>query len=465
VLIVCELSNIPVAWGDVLVVPALAVSERYDSNVFLTPKINGVQREDIVTSVTPSISALHRGDYAQTTVQLSGVGERYVNNPGLSYIGGGGGIASNLNRLVQRYNPRLTLTVTDSAFYTPQAPAFASATFGEDTSVFGRGLQIVRVNTFSNTAAVNGTYAITPTTVVQLGYTNSIIRFGRTAIDTGGTGLIDTDSHGVTSSIRQQVSVRDALGFTYAYQRIVFKGDQSGALSDGYQSHGGSLSWSRTWIPELRSTTFAGAMLIVQGSNTLSTTSGASSQAPGNLVIYQGGAALMWTDLVQVAPGMAGATSMPGIAVGGFGSTGGMGGQTGLSAFGTGARTLGILNYTAGVYPSYFSVGTPLLSHVVSGTFTRRIGSSWALSTVGDYARDETLPGSSNASQRDVSITSYGGSLSLSYLISPGLVASLSGDYHKFDGQGLALGGALSGAALNFDRKVAMISLTKVWLP
>ncbi|TKB69547.1 MAG: hypothetical protein E8D47_00490 [Nitrospira sp.] len=132
--------------------------------------------------------------------------------------------------------------------------------------------------------------------------------------------------------------------------------------------------------------------------------------------------------------------------------------------FATGARTTALLSYSAGVYPSYFSAGVPLISHVVTATGNRRLASSWAMAASTDYARNDAIGGGSGAGSA-LSYQAYGGNLSLTYLVTGGMFLSLTGDYHKFEGQGLALGGALSGAQVSVDRFLGMISLTKVWLP
>ena len=145
-----------------------------------------------------------------------------------------------------------------------------------------------------------------------------------------------------------------------------------------------------------------------------------------------------------------------------MGGTGGMMG--GGAIFGTGARTTAVLSYSAGVYPSYFAAGVPLLSHVVTATGSRRLGQSWAVTTSADYGRNDSLASGVGAGS-SVSFQSYGGNVSLAYVITTGMFVSVTGDYHRFEGEGLALSGALTGAQVAVDRYLGMISLTKVWLP
>lgn len=451
------------AYGDTFIIPLVTVGTRYDSNVFLIPKTNGFKREDIVSTIVPQINVLNRGDLVQTSMQIAGIGEKYENNPGLDYFGGSGRLALNLDRLVQRYTPNLTLTISDGAFYTPNAPAFSTPAFGEDPSALGRGIQVVRVNTFSNSAAIVGTYRFTPATTFRVGYNNQMIRFGHSYVDTGGRGLVDTNTHTLNAGPFIQVNVSDTIGVYYTWQRVKFLGGQAAGLQDDYEAHGGNLSWQRIWIPEFRTNTFAGATVITSGGGAGGSGS-SGSQSPNNLVVYTGGFSAFWSDLVPTTVpqnpliGAAGGS-------GGFGQGGSAGAMMGgASIFGTGARTTAVFSYSAGVYPGYYGAGVPLLSHVVTTTGTRRLGQSWAVVVSGDYARNDSLISGSGEGS-NISFQAYGGRSSLTYMVMTGLFVSLTGDYHKFEGEGLALGGALSGAQVAVDRYVGMISLTKMWLP
>lgn len=127
----------------------------------------------------------------------------------------------------------------------------------------------------------------------------------------------------------------------------------------------------------------------------------------------------------------------------------------------SGASKVYSLNYTAGVFPSYFAGGVPLISHLVSASMFKRIGSFWGISAGADYAKNESL--SKQGAAGDIGFQSYGGNMSVSYFVTPTMFGSFTGDYHKFEGQGLGLAGALIGGSTSFDRYVAMISLTKLW--
>jgi hypothetical protein len=89
------------------------------------------------------------------------------------------------------------------------------------------------------------------------------------------------------------------------------------------------------------------------------------------------------------------------------------------------------------------------------------MGSSWAVTLGVDYAKSQSL--SRQAGGQDLQFQSYGGNASVGFFLAPTVIASITGDYHKFEGQGFALGGLIAGGTTDFDRKVVVISLTKIW--
>lgn len=449
------------AKGETLIVPVVTISERYDSNVFNAPKIAGINREDWVSTATPQLNFIHRGTAAQTILQLNGIGERYVNNPGLNYFGGGANLAMNLNRLVQEYNPRLSLTLSNGTFYTPQAPAFGPPNPDVEPNVFARGIQIVRVNTFSNASSATATYLLSPMTSIRVSYTYSMLRFGHSFVNIGDVGLIDTNTQSINAGPQFPVTAQDSLSINYLYQRTDFVRGQLPGFPSSYETHGGTVSWIRKWNRELQSNLFIGLTTLDQGAAVVSSGVGSGPQAStSTLMVYTGGATVTFTDSSQPAGG--GPTGSGPGALSGFGGAGGfsMPGGNAISMM-SGANKMVVLNYSTGVFPSFYAGGVPLISHLVSGSIFQRIGRSWGVTAGGDYAKSESLSKQTNAT--DLGFQSYGGNASLSFFLSPTIFASVTGDYHKFDGQGFALSGILAGGTTTLDRYMGMISLTKVW--
>lgn len=455
------------AMADTLFVPALSLSGRYDSNIFSTPKLPGLRRDDWVSTVTPQLNVVHQGNLAQGSLQLTGVGEQYLHNHALNYFGGGANVNLILNRLVQRYSPRVSLNVTNSTIYTPQAPTFAAPNIDGDPNLLLRGIPIARVDTFLNASSANFTYAFDRFSSIRASYSYSMIRFGQPAVDAPNSGVVNTNAHSVSIGPQFQVSSRDTVFMNYVYQKTQFVGGQLPGFPSSFESHGGTMGWSRTWSPELRSSVVAGVASVEEGTAVNDFGGASASQGGGALLTYTAGATLVYSETL-VGAAAAGGPALGGLAVGGIGAIGGLSGSGGAGIPGGGAMAmLGgsskmiALNYSAGVFPAYVGGGVPLISHVISASFFQRLSRSWGVACGADYARNESLAKQPGA--QDLSSSGYGGNGALSYFVTPTLFGSLTADYHRFEGQGLAVSGAVAGGTVEVDRFVAMISITKVW--
>lgn len=461
------LGGISSVMADTLFVPALSLSGRYDSNIFSSPKIPGLRQDDWVSTVTPQLNILHQGNLAQGTLQLTGVGEQYLHNSGLNYFGGGANLNLNLSRLVQRYNPRLSLTISNSTLYTPQAPSFASPSADADPSIFLRGIQVVRVDTFSNSSSASLSYAFSQLTSFRVSYSYSVIRFGQPSVNAANSGVVNTNAQAVSAGPQVQLTARDSVFMSYVYQRSEFIGGQLPGFPTSFQTHGGTVGWSRLWSQEWRSNIFGGVSAVEEGQAVSPVGTASSNQGGGVTLAYSARASLVFSETLAGSAGVGG-PGVGGLAVGGIGGVGGFSGPGGASIPGGGAMgMLGgaskmfALNYSAGVFPGYVAGGVPLLSHVISASLFRRLGLSWAVACSADYARNDSL--SKQAGAQNLSFTGYGGNGAVSFFVTPTLFGSLTADYHKFEGQGLAISGAVAGGQTELDRFVGMLTLTKVW--
>lgn len=455
----------PRAAADTLFVPALTVAGRYDSNIFSSPKLPGLRLDDWVSTVTPQLNVIHQGSLAQGSVRLTGVGEQYLHNDQLNYFGGVANVSLVLNRLVQRVIPRLSFNVTNSTIYTPQAPSFAAPTVEGDPNLLLRGIQIARVDTFLNSSSANLSYAFDRTFSLRLGYSYSVIRFGHPSVNAANAGVVNTDSESISVGPQWQVSLRDSLFMNYVYQRTRFVGGQLPGFPSSFQTHGGTIGWSRAWSPEWRSSVFAGVASVEEGTS-FNDSGGTTTNQGGVLLTYTAGATLVYSEALS---GTATAQlPLGGFGVGGIGGIGGLSGAGGAGVPGGsamamvgGSSKMFALNYSAGVFPGFVAGGVPLISHVVSASFFRRLSVAWGVACGADYARNDSL--SKQPGAQDISASGYGGNGAVSYFLTPTLFGSVTADYHRFEGQGLAVSGAVSGAAAELDRFVAMLSITKVW--
>src|SRR5437879_13354871 len=91
-----------IAHGETKLVPLLAVSERYDSNVFFIP---GRNVEDYVTNISPQVTVDHKCRLIDGTVRGGATAEVYVKNPGLHCVAANGGeahhVRSGVSQLVR----------------------------------------------------------------------------------------------------------------------------------------------------------------------------------------------------------------------------------------------------------------------------------------------------------------------------------------------------------------------------
>src|SRR2546425_10724104 len=318
------------AHGETKLVPSLAVSERYDSNVFFVP---GGHLEDYVTNISPQVKVDHKGRLIDGTVQGGAIGEVYVKNPRLNYIAPNGGVTLNLDNAVAQLVRGTGLKVSDTFYYTPQPPAFVAPGTGSQVSeAFVRGIQAARANSFTNAGSAIGSYALSPRVDLQATYMHQRIHCG-TAFASPTTGrFFNTTFQTATAGPQFKISPLDTLTLTYRYQKTDFSQGSGG----GFHTHGGITGWTRFFTPTLKANVEAGMTVI----------------EPSNSVQYQGTASLE----------------------------------------GKFQNTDASLSYSRGVYPSFFISGLPLLSQVVTATVSHRLTALLTGTVNGNYAKNESVP-------------------------------------------------------------------------
>lgn len=345
--------------------PSLRIAERYDSNVYF---VQGANLEDYVTTISPQLKLAHKNQWGEGFVGGGARGEAYVNNPGLNYVGGNGTVDLNLDRAMNMLVPGLGLRVSDSIFYTPQPPAFAAPTGGNQISdAFVQGLQARRANSFTNAAKVEASYFFSQQMGVISTYTDRRIRFGRAiSTPTGAVAatLLDVDFQTLTSGLVGTPSPADTISLLHQYQRATYP-NLGGGEDRRFSTQGAIARWSRLITPTLQATLEGGFTVISSSSN----------------VNPIGVASLEWN----------------------------------------GQYTSASVSYSRTVAPSLLSLSTPLLSQVVTGVVTRRMTELLSLSLSGSYAVNQSVPDSSL-----LRFESYMVTPSLEYKIGRTLTATLS---------------------------------------
>ena len=244
------------AWpvgADFRVTPSLAVSERYESNVFFE---SGFPQDDFVTVIAPEVKLDYFGRPVEGTLLGSFSVNSYAKHSDLNYASASGSASLNLDQVVGKLDKRAKLLLTDSVYYTPELPAFVYGTAGFQP--FARGIQPQRVNTFSNTGTATGNYTLTTSTNWQAVYSHSIIQFGSVP---GGvvlqTPVFRTIFQTVNTGPQFGITKVDSISLNYQYQKADFQGG-----SPGFHTHGGTVGWTRVLSPTLTLSLGAGATLV-----------------------------------------------------------------------------------------------------------------------------------------------------------------------------------------------------------
>jgi len=260
-----------------MIIPSLSVSERYDSNVFNTPKsfLGPTKKpEDFITTVTPQINMSYTGSIINSNLFVGGLITRYIHNSNLDYTGINAGGQSDLTGWANRFSQRISaLTVRGTYQFTPSANAFgASPSTNGGLGISGgsvspgllnTGLVTNRVSMQRYNLGVGGGYQLTPTTTLVGTFDYSKISFGN---QSGGVNnpLFSTTGYQGSTTINTGITARDTVGATAA---MTHYSQESSGGSGGSSGQGTfttireTLNWTRLWTPKL--TTFLGAGGIV----------------------------------------------------------------------------------------------------------------------------------------------------------------------------------------------------------
>ncbi len=351
-------------------VPSFRIAERYDSNVYFVP---GKDLDDYVTTMSPALMLTHKNQWAEARIGGGAIGEVYVKNPELNYVGGNGTVDLNLDGAMNSLIRGLGLRVVDTVIYTPQPQPFASLTGGNQVSqALVPGLQPGRVNTLWNSARVDTSYSLSSFMGVSVTYTDQRIRFGEQLTASSGAtqeNLFNTSFQNVTSGVVGKPTSSDTLLLAHQYQKGTFSNSNSG--DGGFTTQGAIARWSRSLSSELRAT-IEGGFTVINPHSDLQPVAAASLQWRGQYTTVE-------------------------------------------------------ISYSRTVVASFLAVSTPLLSQVVDVQLRRSITEPLSLWLTGHYAVNQSVPDRSL-----VRFESYSVSPSLEYKISQNLTAALSYTHLEF---------------------------------
>ena len=400
------------------VIPSITLSETYDGNVFYAPKIPGLKREDYVTTAAPQLQVQRLGSLVGLNFGIGASASHYAVNQGLSYVGFNTSTILDVTQLARHWVPGLkNLQVTESFSYSPMPPSFLSGdanisqALSPDLSSISdqyvRGLQAFRVNTYTNMTGVSGVVPVSSSVDFRGAYTYSFIKFGTPFVPGSSGDFFPSTNHLATVGPTIQISAKDSINLNAMYQRTDY-------AQESYSAPGASLGWNRQWNPQFRSSILGGLQY-------------AQVESSG------GGVTATQSDLAYTSQ---------------------------VSLVYTSGPTIASLNYSAGVYPSYFVEAGPLLSNMVTLTVWHRLSSQLSFSASVNYSKNDPLKGQPVGT--DLSFESISSSIGFSYLLNRNMALSLSESFGYFKGAGPGAFGSSGGSGIGdeFTRNAVTISLT-----
>jgi len=198
--------------ADTVIIPSAAMSERYDSNIFRTPRSRqraGTTAEDFISTVGGGVQVLHKSREVDARITAGADANVFVNNPGLNFFTTRLEGTANLDGWVSQFVREAKLRVSENFQYTPETPGFVTGVGGEVQDPFLRGIQGFRANTFSNTTSVEGSYRLDKTLSLEGRYFFATRRVGR--VRAGGAVFFDTDVHAWRAGPRWEITPIDHI--------------------------------------------------------------------------------------------------------------------------------------------------------------------------------------------------------------------------------------------------------------
>lgn len=434
--------------AQTIIIPSLTVSERYDSNIFNTPKSllpPDRKPEDFVTTVVPQINIAHAGSLMRGSLFGAGLVTRYLNNSNLDFTGYNVGGNLDLRRAANQASQRITfLTVRGTYISTPATTGFGSTAGGLGTGfgsitpgAFNTGLVTNRASRQIYTLGVTGGYQLTGTTALSAGYTYSNISFGD---QSGGVNnaLFDTTAHQGMTTITTRISERDSVGATATMSHYIQEQSDGSSGQGTFTTIAETLNWSRRWTRELTTSLAGGGILkLPVGSEIPGQSSELQLRPTATALLTYTSFSEELRDIGSSSNQFDGLPSLPGSL-----TPGGM--------LTTGAFTAS-MRYTYSLFPSYaFGVG-PMQTHLVgafaNGGITPKLSGQLGM----NYAHStRSLPSST--------FDSVGATIGARYLLGP-VLASLSYNWLFFSNS--TDPSAMSqGSEFEFSKKVVLLSFS-----
>ncbi len=312
-------------------IPAIAMSESYDSNVFFN-NIPG-DKSDFITTITPSIRTDQRGRLINWGGSLLLNGSIYAKNPSLNYISVSGSVNATLDNWLAQFVKRTSLSVSDFITYTPTPPAFYSPPSTGSTAAenFAHGIQGARANSFFNVFGLTGGYIFNPMTSLRANLTHQYMRFGKSYTSVAGGGYFT--SQYLTAGVGPQfaVTARDNVTVQATYTAAYYS-------TSSFELMGATLGWQRKWTQKLSSNLTGGVSQFLGAAKDLQ---------------YLGSASISWQE----------------------------------------RSTTTTLSFSRSVFPSFYVQATPLISNVATLSVNHQFTGKLNGTASANYAQNESVGG------------------------------------------------------------------------
>jgi len=395
--------------------------ERYDSNVFYTPKSllsPDKKPEDFITTVIPQINIAHANSLMRGRLSGGALVSKFLNNPSLDYTAYNAAGQLDLKNAANKVSQRIAfLTVRGTYQYAESPSAFAPTTqgglgtgFGSTTgNVLNAGIVTDRTPTHRYSLGLGGGYALTRATTLSAAYNYNKIFFGDQPA--GVTTRFNTTGHQGSTTISTRISARDTVGATATMSHYIQEQSDGSSGQGSFTTFTETLNWRRWWTQELSTFLAGGVNLKPPIGSSIPGQSVNSKLTPTATVLMtyssfseelrDAGSA---SGLFDGLPSLAGSL-MPG----------------GIKA--PGAYTAS-LRYTYSLFPSYAFGSGPMNTHLVGANATGGITSKLAGLVGMNYAHSTRSSPSSTSDTLGVTVGT-------AYLIGP-VLATLSYNWLYF---------------------------------
>ncbi|HSL03139.1 MAG TPA: hypothetical protein VK901_06330 [Nitrospiraceae bacterium] len=250
--------------AQTIIIPALSVAERYDSNIYNTPTSllsPGIQPEDFATVVAPQLIIAQAGSLVRGSIFGTGLATKYLNNPDRDFIGWNSGGQLNFTDAAHQVSQRITSLVVRGTYRsTPASTGFGAAGGGLNTGfgspaggALNSGIVTNRASRQMYNLALASGYQLTGVTTLHGSFLYQRISFGG---QQGGANnpLFDTTGYQGITGISTRLSARDTVGANATMSHFVQEQSSGGSGQGSYTTIGETLNWTRLWTQEL--TTF-----------------------------------------------------------------------------------------------------------------------------------------------------------------------------------------------------------------